>query len=105
MGQEHSEATKQAPMRVNRVFEQPPDAISLYSDFAQIMGTGYEVLLQFYSGAIQPGSRPRAAAPGPRAGVEDGACRLSRVLTDSRCAGIRTPDGPPLTTEHRSLGV
>lgn len=34
--------------QITRVFEQPPDAISLYSDFAQIVGTGHEVVLQFY---------------------------------------------------------
>lgn len=34
--------------QITRVFEQPPDAISLYSDFAQIFGTGHEVVLQFY---------------------------------------------------------
>ncbi len=35
-------------IRAKRVFEQPPDAISLYSDMAQIMATEHEVLLQFY---------------------------------------------------------
>jgi len=34
--------------QITRVFEQPPDAISLYSEFAQILGTGHEVVLQFY---------------------------------------------------------
>jgi len=40
---------KQSSMAtVNRVFEQPEGAISCYSDFAQVIGTGHEVVLQFY---------------------------------------------------------
>lgn len=35
-------------VRLRRVFEQPPDAISLYSDMAQILATEHEVFLQFY---------------------------------------------------------
>ena len=34
--------------QLTRVFEQPPDAISFYSDLAQVSNTGKEVLLQFY---------------------------------------------------------
>ncbi len=34
--------------KAKRVFEQPPDAISLYSDMAQVLATRHEVLLQFY---------------------------------------------------------
>jgi hypothetical protein len=34
--------------QVPRFYEQPPDAVSFYSDMAQILYTGYEVLLQFY---------------------------------------------------------
>ncbi|MCR4321413.1 MAG: DUF3467 domain-containing protein [Candidatus Brocadiaceae bacterium] len=37
-----------SPAMVERFFEQPPDAISCYSDFAQVMHTGNEILLQFY---------------------------------------------------------
>lgn len=33
---------------LERSFEQPPDAISCYSDFAQVIHTGNEILLQFY---------------------------------------------------------
>lgn len=34
--------------QVTRIFEQPPDTLSMYSDFAQVLGTGNEVILQFY---------------------------------------------------------
>jgi len=41
---------KQPPkeIRVERFFEQPPGAISFYSDMAQVVDTGHEVVLQFY---------------------------------------------------------
>ncbi len=42
--QKGAEASKDLP----RLFEQPPDAISFYSDMAQVSSTGQEVLLQFY---------------------------------------------------------
>ena len=53
-------AKEKAPdsMEINRIFEQPEGALSLYSDFAQVIGTGSEVVLQFYE--TIPG------APGPR---------------------------------------
>jgi len=35
-------------IEAQRVFEQPADAISFYSDFAQVVATGNEILLQFY---------------------------------------------------------
>jgi hypothetical protein len=35
-------------LQVNRVFEQPADAVTLYADFAQILGTGSEVIVQLY---------------------------------------------------------
>ncbi len=35
-------------LTLSRLFEQPPDAISFYSDLVQISNTGQEVLLQFY---------------------------------------------------------
>ena len=34
--------------QAKRLLEQPPDAISLYSDLAQVLGTDHEVFLQFY---------------------------------------------------------
>ncbi len=35
-------------MQVNRIFEQPEGSVSFYSDFTQVIGTGNEVVLQFY---------------------------------------------------------
>ena len=34
--------------KAKRHFEQPPDAISLYADLAQLLATEHEVYLQFY---------------------------------------------------------
>jgi len=45
---EQPEEIQQQGMQVSRIFEQPPDAMSVYSDFAQVLGTGTEVILQFY---------------------------------------------------------
>jgi hypothetical protein len=39
---------QQQEMQVARIFEQPPDAMTAYADFAQVLGTGSEVILQFY---------------------------------------------------------
>ncbi len=44
-------------IQVNRIYEQGPDSVSFYSDVAQIVNTGHEVVLQFYE--TIPG------APGP----------------------------------------
>ena len=33
---------------VTRLFEQPTDSITCYSDFAQVLATGSEIILQFY---------------------------------------------------------
>jgi len=34
--------------QIERYFEQSPAAISFYCDFAQVLGTGNEVVMQFY---------------------------------------------------------
>ena len=44
MTQEQSQGATQ----VKRIFEQPEDALSIYSDYAQVLGTGNELMLQFY---------------------------------------------------------
>lgn len=51
-----------------RLFEQPPDAISLYSELAQVLGTEHEVFLQFYE------TIPRA--PGAEGNVTEVTSRL-----------------------------
>lgn len=35
-------------VQIERFFEQPPDAISFFSDFAQVAHTGNEMVIQFY---------------------------------------------------------
>lgn len=45
---------------VSRIFEQPPDALVFYADFAQIIATGAEIIMQFYEtipGAPGPGGK------------------------------------------------
>lgn len=69
------EEPKGSPTEVNRVFEQPADAISLYSDFAQIVGTGAEVMLQFYETIPGP--------PGPGGSVQIVRSRLRATITVS----------------------
>ena len=34
--------------QINRIFEQPPDMASFYSDYAQVIGTEHEIVIQFY---------------------------------------------------------
>jgi hypothetical protein len=43
-----SDAQQPHGMQVTRVFEQPDNAVTLYADFAQVLGTGSEVIVQFY---------------------------------------------------------
>lgn len=62
----------QSGTQVSRVYEQPPDAVSFYSDFAQIIGTGHEVVLQFYE--TIPG------APGPGGQVQMARTRLRATI-------------------------
>ena len=47
-GQDAPEPQQGVAAKIRRVFEQPSDTISLYSDYAQVVGTGYEVVVQFY---------------------------------------------------------
>ena len=42
------------PIEVKRVFEQPQDVISVYSDLAQVAFTGHELVLQFYETMLGP---------------------------------------------------
>lgn len=70
-----AEEGTQGVTEVSRVFEQPADAISLYSDFAQIFGTGHEVILQFYETIPGP--------PGPGAKVQIVRSRLRATIAVS----------------------
>ena len=44
---------------VKRLFEQPADAITCYSDVAQILRTGPEIVMQFYETIPGPPSPPQ----------------------------------------------
>lgn len=57
---------------VNRLFEQGPDAISFYSDFAQVFNTGHEIVLQFYE--TIPGT------PGPGGNIQSIRTRLRSTI-------------------------
>ena len=62
-------------MQASRVYEQPPDAISLYSDIVQILATGHEVVLQFYETIPGP--------PGPGGQIQMVRTRLRATITVS----------------------
>ena len=53
------EDTSKPKQRANRVFEQGPDAISLYSDLAEVINTGHEVVIQFYETIPGPPEGPK----------------------------------------------
>ena len=90
-----------------RIFEQPPDAISFYSDMAQVSNTGREVLLQFYEtipgppgpdGITQARSRLRATvivSLAHAANLE----RLLRVQRD-QAAGVLEAQALPAKEEN-----
>ena len=53
---------EEKPREIQRIFEQPPDAISFYSDMGQVIATGNEVVLQFYEtipGTPDPEGHPK----------------------------------------------
>ena len=62
--------------QINRIFEQPADSVSFYSDVAQILGTEHEVVLQFYDSI--PG------APGPGGAIQLVRSRLRSTIVVSR---------------------
>jgi len=63
------------PLQINRIFEQPEGAISCYSDMAQVLGTGNEVVLQFYETIPGP--------PGPGGNIQMVRSRLRATITIS----------------------
>ncbi len=55
---------KKAPKKqqIERIFEQPPDAITFYADMAQVVSTGNEIIAQFYESVPgPPGTEGRIA--------------------------------------------
>ena len=47
VGQDAPQPQEGGESQVRRVFEQPLDALSTYSDLTQIVGTANEIILQF----------------------------------------------------------
>jgi hypothetical protein len=70
-----AEPQSATPLQISRIFEQPEGAISCYSDTAQVIGTGNEVVLQFYE--TIPG------APGPGGQIPMVRSRLRATITIS----------------------
>ncbi len=60
-------------VQTERFFEQLPDAISFFSDFAQIAHTGNEVVMQFYETIPGP--------PGPEGNITRVRTRLKATIT------------------------
>lgn len=65
----------QGAVQVQRIFEQPADAISFYCETAQILGTPNELVLQFYESIPGP--------PGPTGNIGSIRCRLRATITFS----------------------
>jgi hypothetical protein len=60
-GENMSEEAKIAKeIQIQRIFEQPPDAISFYCDMAQILSTGNEIIIQLYEAIPGPPGGPGA---------------------------------------------
>lgn len=60
-------------LELERFFEQLPDAISFFSDFAQIAHTGNEIVMQFYETIPGP--------PGPEGNITRVRTRLKATIT------------------------
>jgi hypothetical protein len=62
-------------LQIERIFEQPPDAVSFYCDMAQFFSTGNEIVMQFYE--VIPGP------PGPGGDITKVRTRLRATVTFS----------------------
>ncbi len=60
-------------LKVTRVFEQPEDAISFFSDYAQIINTEKEIVMQFYESIPGP--------PSPDSQIKNVKTRLKATIT------------------------
>lgn len=69
------EVKTQGEMQIERIFEQPPDAVSFYCDMGQVFSTGNEIVLQFYE--VIPGP------PGPGGLITKVRTRLRATVTFS----------------------
>jgi hypothetical protein len=77
------ESQSSGGQQVSRVFEQPPDTVSFYSDFAQVLGTLHEVVLQFYETIPGPPAGPTAQVQMVRSRL-----RATVVVSKSHAANI-----------------
>lgn len=68
-------AEKTKALEIERIFEQPADAISFYSDMGQIFSTGNEIIMQFYEAVPGP--------PGPGGAISKVRTRLRATITIS----------------------
>ena len=84
---------QQDGIRVQRLYEQPADALSLYSDLVQVIGTGHEVVLQFYE------SIPGPPGPDGRITMTRTRLRVNVIVSPSHAANIGR-----LLTEHSQVG-
>lgn len=87
------EAGQPAVASINRVFEQPPDAVSFFAEYAQILGTGQEVTLQFYENI------PGPPGPGGKVQVVRSRLRATVVVSLQHAANIGR-----LLVEHAGKG-
>jgi hypothetical protein len=96
-------------LQITRVFEQPADAVTVYADFAQVLGTGSEVILQFYETIPD--------VPGPSGQIQSVRSRLRTTvilapaharsiahLLEQHAGAEATPPAtePPSTSSSRS---
>jgi hypothetical protein len=65
--------TPKTPIQIARLFEQPPDAISFYTDFGQVISSGNEITLQFYETIPGP--------PDPAGNIKSVRSRLRATIT------------------------
>lgn len=70
---EKKQKPKKVPSAMERVFEQPLDSISFYSEMAQVLATGNEIIVQFYE--TIPG------APDLKGNIEKAKTRLRATIT------------------------
>lgn len=70
-----AKSDNKSEVKVNRVFEQPSDAPTFYSDLAQVSATKNEVILQFYQTIPGP--------PGSNGPVSEVTTRLRATVTVS----------------------
>ena len=75
VGQYAPQPTDRGESQERRVFDQPSDALPIYSDLTQIVGTSNEIILQFYESI--PG------IPGQSGGPEEMTTRLKATIVMS----------------------